>query len=239
MSTAQPVLPPRNRGSEILNGIVGVGTVWAVLGSAAFISLGFPFTPLGYGTALAHTLLPTILVVGIAHEFLGHYATAEVYCGYEAVFLAYGKTLRITLGSLGVAIAAILLQVATGISAPSWLLLFLAVSPGAVLVSAYRGRRNCSPTIALMAPLLNFTTALGLWWLLYDGLPVLPSASMDIVEALPAYTLALSAVFALTNAIPFAYFDGAEAFWGGNLIHKIATIVVLIGSSGILISYAN
>lgn len=239
MSTVQPVLPPRNHGNQLIMAAVGVGTVWVYLASVAFLILGYAPTPLGYGTALAHTLVPTIVVVGVVHELLGHYWVAEVYCGYEAAFVAYGTTLSLTLGSIGIAGLLVLVDAVAGVGVPAWILLCTMVSPGAVLITAHRGRINCTASVALAAYVLNFIVALGIWWGAYGGSPVLPSASMTTGEALPAYTLVGSAVFACVNAIPVAWFDGAEAFWDGGPVHKLATIVVLIGSFGILISYAN
>lgn len=238
MSLAQPVLPPRNDGDELLMGVIGVGTVWVTLASILFLALGYPLTPMGYGTVLVHTLVPTILVVGVTHEFLGHYLVAEKYCHYEAAFVAFGTTLGMTLASLVGAVILIILDMFTGLAIPTWVLAFAAVSPGAVLVTATRGRINCHPTIALTAPVFNFLMAFGIWWGVYGGSPVIPSPSMAIEDAFYSYTLLGSAAFALVNAIPVAMFDGAEAFWEGGIVHKGVTIGVIAGSLWILGSYS-
>jgi len=233
------VAAPRLSITEPLRGAVGVGTVWAYIATVAFLSLGYNHTPLGYGTALVHTLLPTVLVVGVFHEFFGHYWVAEKYCGYEATFAALGSSLHLTLASLGIALGVLVVTVFDGFALSKVALLLTGASPGAVLITANRERMNCNATVALSAYVLNFLVALEIWWFHYAGSPVLPNASMKIGEAIPAYTLFLSIMFAAVNAIPIAYFDGTEAFWDGGWLHKIATVVVLIGSVALLASYVN
>ncbi|MFC6755878.1 MULTISPECIES: hypothetical protein [Haloarcula] len=226
MNLTKPVSAPFEHSR--LDWVIGVGLVWVYLSAAAFVVLDYSFTALGFGTALAHLAIPTFIVVGVIHEFFGHKVVAE-FLGYEAEFVALRQTLRLSLASIGVVIVMVLVDGFTSVSLPSWILLFTAASPGAVIVG---GRyEKASPTISLVAPVLNFLTGAGLW---YVG-TTSPSPTMDFMTAAPGWVLTLSLLFGFMNSIPLWNFDGAKA-WRGSILHKTTVVITLIGSGWILIS---
>lgn len=227
----EPLLTPASDDvNEGLGSIIGIGAVWLFLGTALFYVWSYPHTPLGYGTALAVTFIPTIVTVG-GHE-AAHYVVADEYCDYEQVhFSAFVSTTALTLASVGGALLLVGLDMFGVWRAPSWLLMFGIVSPGAVIAKGQSDRRQCFDETALAGPLFNFLLGMGLLFVVYDGVLVLPMHGMDFVPLVLSLTTVLSLYLAFFNALPLGPLDGAKVVQAREPV-TMSILFTIIGVSG-------
>lgn len=210
--------------SQFAMGVLGVGLVWLFFGISIFWTLGYPQSPYGFGTALAHVLVPSLVVVG-GHE-IWHYLVAEEY--YDNVyFAAFESTTTLTLVSLGGALALVLVDVFTSFSPPTWLLIFAVSTPGAVVAKEARTNPEYMDETALAGPLWNVVVGMGLWWFVFDGQFMVSAPSTPIFEASMAWTMVLSLYLGGLNALPAGPFDGAKVWAYGGLVNKTILLVII------------
>jgi Zn-dependent protease len=233
MAHATPLLNPDDETNEALMVIIGIGTVWLFLGTALFWVLGYAFTPLGFGTALAHALLPTIVTMG-GHE-LAHYLAADEYCRYPEVdFAAFVSTATLTIASLTGALLLVLLDGFGVVSLPKWLLLFGLVSPGAVLAKGTPRVKRCKDEVAVFGPLWNFVIGAAMLFLVFDSTVPFPSPAMGIIDIGLVLTTVLSLVLAFTNSLPIGPMDGNKVWRAQEPATLTLWAVVLMGSAWLL-----
>lgn len=225
----QSLLNPRDRLNETLMFIIGVGTVWLFLGIALFWLMDYDHTPLGVGTALAVTAIPTMVAVG-GHE-LAHYLVADEYCRFEEThFSAFVTTSQLTLLSLGVALLLVLLDVFGGLSLPKWVLMIGVVSPGAVVASGRSRVARCMDETALAGPLFNFTVGLVGLFVMLEGELQLMTSSMPFSQTVVTLTVLLSLYLAFINSLPVGPLDGRKVVASREPVTLSLWAIVLAGS---------
>ena len=240
-------------GSQTLNFVIGVGTVWVFLGvaiSSEWIR-AFPTEslPLLVGTALAYTALPAFITIG-GHE-LAHEIVADEYCNYRTHdFGAFESTTRLTILSTLFAVAVLLITAFDVVSLPSWLVYLGVVSPGAVIAKGRSRIPKCIDEVAVVGPLYNLVIGLVL---LYGGLvfpesglltgefvPIVPAfltLSVTAFQAVVSLTAFVSLLLAASNALPFGPLDGRKVWASGGLPMKVLLLVIILVP--ILILYPN
>lgn len=233
MATATPLLNPDEPINEGLMFIIGIGTVWLFIGTAVFWLLNYAPTPLGFGTALAHTAIPVAITVG-GHE-LAHYIVADEYCRYpEVEFEALVSTTVLTIASIIGALLLVLLDVFGVVSLPKWLLLFGVASPGAVVTGGVRfGKSSCFDESALAGPMFNFIVGALLFLWFNQSVPF-PTTALNPVTLVLSLTTILALYLGFFNALPIGPLDGAKVVQAREPITLTLWAVVLFGSAWLL-----
>lgn len=225
----QPLLNPRDSLNETLMFIIGVGTVWLFLGIALFWLMDFDLTPLGVGTALAVTAIPTMVTVG-GHE-LAHYLVADEYCRFENThFSAFANTTRLTLLSFGGVLLLVLLDVFGGFSLPKWVVLFGVASPGAVVATGRSRVEQCMDETALAGPLFNLIAGAVVLFVGLEGKLQMMTPGMPFDELVMTLTVFLSLYFAFVNSLPVGPLDGRKVVAAREPVTLSLWAIVLVGS---------
>lgn len=230
-----PLLESRSLTSQILMGVIGIGLVWVFFGVAMFWFLSYPETPMGLGTALAHTLIPALVTVA-GHE-LAHYIIGLQFFKTENIsFVAFEETVGATKGSIGFALVVILLDGFEIVTLPTWVLVVGVVSPGAVLIENVENVRRHSHWVALAGPLYNFGVGMWVRWSVFDGDLVLLGPGHQPWVIVASMAMVLSFVLAFLNALPVGPLDGRQV-WTRNHPGSLGLLLmVILGSLWVITS---